>query len=533
LYPAGSNLVLYPLDQKTQKFIPVSEMGDSISAISLSLNKKFLAIAERGVNSTMPLVVIYDLVTMRRKKVLQISEGDSKEIVSLCMSCDAKYVVTQTGAPDWTLTYWNWEKGKILGSVRSSNVNNAPVTHVSFNPHDITQVCVTGDGIFKLYRYSEGMVKQFGFQKIEVKTIHCHSWLSEDRVAVALDEGQIFLFESGEHKATFNIFESESEISKKTSILSLLSYSKGFAYGTSHGIIGLFERTEDKELYRKSREFKLKEDNVKITSLALSPSEDNLICGLETNQMYAISLSNVDIKAEELQMDLVAQPFHHGQITGLDTCLRKPLIVTCSNDRSVRLWNYLDNSIELVKYFPEEAYSVALHPSGLLMLVGFNDKLRLMNILIDDIRPYKEFTIRGCRECRFSNGGQYFAAVHGNTIQIFSTWTFENIGNLKGHNGKVRSVYFSSDDSRIISAGMDGAVYDWSMKDLKRDGENVLKSCSYTCAIASPDGHSLFAVGSDKMIKEIKDSQIVKEIESDVVLTQVVMSHSGKMMFGG
>lgn len=86
-----------------------------------------------------------------------------------------------------------------------------------------------------------------------------------------------------------------------------------------------------------------------------------------------------------------------------------------------------------------------------------------MNILIDDIKQFKEFTIRGCKEvsskrskfrfktenrvlyfdffsspkCAFSNGGNLFAAVHGNVIQIYSTTTFENVANLKGHNGKV------------------------------------------------------------------------------------------------
>ena len=40
-------------------------------------------------------------------------------------------------------------------------------------------------------------------------------------------------------------------------------------------------------------------------------------------------------------------------------------------------------------------------------------------------------------QCVFSNGGQMFAAANTNLIQLFSTFTFENIGNLKGHNGKV------------------------------------------------------------------------------------------------
>jgi len=41
---------------------------------------------------------------------------------------------------------------------------------------------------------------------------------------------------------------------------------------------------------------------------------------------------------------------------------------------------------------------VALHPSGLYVVVGFSDKLRLMNLLIDDIRTFREFAVRACRE---------------------------------------------------------------------------------------------------------------------------------------
>lgn len=54
--------------------------------------------------------------------------------------------------------------------------------------------------------------------------------------------------------------------------------------------------------------------------------------------------------------------------------------------------------LELYKEFQEEAYSVALHPTGLFILVGFTDKLRLMNLVIDDFRTFKEFTVRGCKE---------------------------------------------------------------------------------------------------------------------------------------
>ena len=52
---------------------------------------------------------------------------------------------------------------------------------------------------------------------------------------------------------------------------------------------------------------------------------------------------------------------------------------------------------------------------------------------------------------------------------------------------------------------MDGAIYDWALKDLsggvKREGESILKSCSYTGAVATGDGKGIFAVGSDKTLK--------------------------------
>jgi WD40 repeat protein len=148
------------------------------------------------------------------------------------------------------------------------------------------------------------------------------------------------------------------------------------------------------------------------------------------------------------------------------------------------------------------------------------------------------------RQCRFSNGGQMFAAVYSNTIQVFNTWTFENTANLKGHNGKVRSLSWSNDDSHLISCGSDGAVYCWSISTLKRENENILKGCSYSSAVCTPDLKSMFAVGNDRYLKvnlwwlfylhqEIRDSQVTREISSDVMFTQVAVSWNNSMLFVG
>eukprot|EP01137_Pigoraptor_chileana_P030193 Opistho-2@16440 len=411
IYPAGSNIILYNIDQRTQRFITATERSEGITAMAVSPNRRYVAVAEKGEKAS---VAIYDLHSLRKRKSLIATDAQSTEFVSLAFSPDSKYLVTQGNSPDWVLTYWTWEKAKVMASVRSTNPQNMPVYQVSFNPQDNTQVCVVGNGIFRLYRYSEGNLKQFGFQKVDAQNYLCHAWLSEDRIIVGTDTSKLLLFEALELKAEYvNTFGPDK---RPFSIECIVPYSKGFACSGDGGVVHLYDRSDDKDFYRKTKEIAI-EGNApmcKIKNLAISPSEEVLIGTTDTNQIYSLTLSNTEIlKGEEVAFELLSQSFHHDAVTGLDTCVRKPLIATCGLDRSVRIWNYVENTLELVKYFQEEAYSIALHPSGLYVLVGFSDKLRLMNLLIDDIRPFKEFTIRGCREARFSNGGHLFAAVHG------------------------------------------------------------------------------------------------------------------------
>lgn len=219
---------------------------------------------------------------------------------------------------------------------------------------------------------------------------------------------------------------------------------------------------------------------------------------------------------------------------GVDVCMRKPLVAATSVDRSVRIWNWQEMSLELVKQFQDEAYSIAIHPNGLMVVVGFADKLRLMSVLLDDLkaccpadavdfpkfnlhcykyaphslrdrtmgeeyvgispgsvrvqisiynicvdvrqradrksdsstaphgrlipsvewRPasmkhfllivslgfscvqlYREFSVKQCREVRFSHGGHLFAAVNGTTINVYDTYTADTVAILRGHSG--------------------------------------------------------------------------------------------------
>ena len=44
-------------------------------------------------------------------------------------------------------------------------------------------------------------------------------------------------------------------------------------------------------------------------------------------------------QGDQAHFEVLSQAFHYNHVTGLDVCIRKPLVATCSLDRSVRIWN--------------------------------------------------------------------------------------------------------------------------------------------------------------------------------------------------
>ncbi|KAK7907413.1 hypothetical protein WMY93_016025 [Mugilogobius chulae] len=441
----------------------------------------------------------------RKRKILTPGDFHVQEFICMAFSPDTKFLIGQTGGPDWVLILWLWEKQKVLATV-TTGAQSIQLLGVSIHRR-----------LLKTDQLSQSRVCIF----------LCHTWLTQDRVVAGTDSGHILIFESGELRREINLRNITSkeradrpvemkkfkegdvdESSAPLKITAVAPLSKGFACSAGQ----IPSDAWGTEL--------VPADSQEIHSLCISPAEETIVISTDRGQLYSATLSSTHKNKEgEAHFEFLNQSFHSKPITGLSACLRKPIVATCSLDRSVRIWNYENKSLELYKEFQEEAYSVALHPTGHLILVGFSDKLRLMNLIVDDIRTFKEFAVRGCRECAFSHGGHMFAAVSGNVISVYSVTSFENIINLKGHNGKVRGIEWGPDDKRL-----------WNIQTGKRESESVVKTCSYTGMSFSSDYKTIIAVGTDHMLKEIQDCQVLREVPADEVAhSAVAVSRTGRV----
>jgi len=489
VFGAGHNIVVYNLEKRTQRFLggsaavgggssnadsnneagPASSptaagsTGYGSSASSLSTitamavttagNHKLVAVAEKGERAE---INIYTLSSGKRrlKQSLVCNEMTSKEFVSLAFSPDGKHLLAQGGAPDWILINFAWEKSKPVQMAQVSNQTGAPVYQCSYCPSDPTCVCVTGNGILRFLRVEPSEFKSilFTIGKREPQNYLCHTWV-DDRILVGTDTGDILVFENAEFRGVL-----ASSPANGKSIDCIAAFSKGFVCGCEEGVICIFERDE-KEIYRATKSFQIDGHPVHVRSLAVSPSEDNVLCTLQNQQAFVLSLSNSDIlKPEEMSFDPLHVPLHSAAITGVDVCARKPLVATCSVDRSVRVWNYLEHTMEAVKVFQDEPLSVAIHPSGLHVLVGFQDAVRYINLLMDEMRVFREINVKQCREARFSHGGHLFALANSTVVQVYGSYSCELVTSLRAHKARIQALCWSHDDSAIVSTDVDGQV---------------------------------------------------------------------------
>ncbi|XP_053502846.1 cilia- and flagella-associated protein 57-like [Ictalurus furcatus] len=528
IFPSGNNCVLYNVHQRWTKFIPgampCQQGPQGIQALAISPDRRYLAVSERREQG---IITVYDIQSEQCSKRQVLTGGSDRihEFVCMAFSADSKYLLGQSGGPAWTLFYWEWEKNEVIATVTTKRLGF--VSQVSFNPKDNTQICVSGNYVFKIFTLENNSLNQTSSFDLDLENIMSHAWMSEDCIILGTETGKLLMFKAGHwHK-----LRRPSE----RRITAITQYSKGFACAVGPGLVYLYEKIEEYS-YRNTKQLRIPQDpcssqpsqleQQEITTICLSPLEETLAISTRQGQIYHVSLASPEIsQSKQANFEFLFHSVHSGSITGLSTCSSKPLFATCSKDHSVRIWNYKTKSLELHKVFLEEPKCISLHPNGLSILVGFPAKVCLMNVLIDEFRTVQEFDIDNCNECVFSHDGNMFAAVSDNLINICNISTGEKV-DLNGHINKVQSVMWSEDDRRLASCGMDGAVYEWNaLNGACESFKNVEKSCTYTDVMFSPDTGSVLTVGSNLTPNELRDGQILREMIS--------MTHSGQALFVG
>lgn len=429
-YLAGNYVVITTIKDKVQNFFPANPKNGEITGFSVDEHRDYimLGIAQKGEKPEITLQFINkNDFTVEENKTKKLVTSDEMELgdyfISLSLNLSKGYIIALVGPKSQSVIVYQHEYRSCITKFHSSwKLLNASIyKQISINPLNPYYFCIFGDGGYALCRFNDAEKRNpdrvevnsttQNYQEFNIYILNFVSctWLSKTRIALLNSSCDVFIIDYGRKFEAplkkvikgVNIFESQSKGK------AIFSKNSNLYVTRDDGVIIKLEEKQqsDKvinyERVQNATKFVQNLPRMEVHHLAInnfSNSTSGIFISTETSQLYYIELLNDNSLSDGNNFKHFLCSFHSEEITCLDVSKLKQLVVTCSKDKTIRIWNYLNLQLEVVQEFEEDATHVSFHPNGLHLAVGFRESLKLMNILEKSIVVYKDFNISGIRD---------------------------------------------------------------------------------------------------------------------------------------
>ncbi|KAF8833954.1 WD40 repeat-like protein [Paxillus ammoniavirescens] len=297
-------------------------------------------------------------------------------------------------------------------------------------------------------------------------------------------------------------------------------------------------------------------------------------------------------KTSQKSVDLTAKPVmtmsgHEERVLGITYLPGGERIVTCSLDKTVRIWNVETGEQEGTTMEHEAVVGVAVTRDGKRIISGGDDKrIRVWDVetheLIEEwedetgviwsivVSPDEQLAASGgqkgeivIREIQeggriwhsikagsevyslcFSPNGEKLACAVGNTVgepgatHVYDVDSGELVlGPIKGHEDVIKCVLWSLDGSQLFSGSDDHSIRCWNSDTGESIGEPWTGHTFWVDSLSlSPDGTKLASASYDKTVR-FWDTQsgdpIRQPLQHDDIVHAVAFSPSGEFVASG
>ena len=353
LYVAGYYVVVYnPKEkEKSQSYFSGVDGYKAISTVAVSPNKKNLAMGLKGDGK--PLIYYYELnVSAKRKKIEFTDNITAKEWVSTAFTPgnDIKFMasLSSKSAGESILAYWNPDKAKCLTYIRipANPLEKENLVEVLFSPNSSSSehqlLSVLGEKTFRLLKIVDQDDKSVEFQTVaidisghETSGLKCHTYLETSADILILTENNLLIIDEK------GVFQQELELPFPCECV--CSWSEGFLLGGVGGIA--IYRYEGKSLFELKN---IIDFDKELSVKCLAIFDDKLGAMLNNGQLVQTRL-RIDKEQPKLVLEQIGLQYHNGAIVSMDVCVRKPLVATAGKDKSIKIWNYEDKTVETTR----------------------------------------------------------------------------------------------------------------------------------------------------------------------------------------
>jgi WD40 repeat protein len=163
-------------------------------------------------------------------------------------------------------------------------------------------------------------------------TLKSHSYLGTSQsILILANEGTLIV----DYKATL-----QQSLDIKATCTA--NWSEGFILAHKDITIYKYEDQQYKE--------KFVYENKDAEVSAISVNEDKILVLLNNGSFMTGKIKNENNKnTVKFTLEPINLHYHSSGIVGMDVCIRKPLIATASKDKTIKIWNYEEKTVETPK----------------------------------------------------------------------------------------------------------------------------------------------------------------------------------------
>ncbi|XP_028844275.1 echinoderm microtubule-associated protein-like 6 isoform X1 [Denticeps clupeoides] len=395
-YTAGKELVyfvagvgvVYATREHAQKFY----LGHSDDIISLALHPERSLVATGQVGKD-PYICVWD--TFNRQTISILKDVHSHGVACLAFSSDGQRLVSVGLDAKNTVCVWDWKKGKVLATATG---HSDRIFDITWDPFQQNRLVSCGVKHIKFWAMCGNALtpKRGIFGKTgDLQTILCVASAKDDVTYSGALNGDIYVWKGLNLARTI-------QAAHGAGIFSMYSCEEGFATGGRDGCIRLWDVDFKPITKIDLRETEQGYKGMSIRSVCWNA--DRILAGTQDSEIFEVMVRDRDKPL------LIMQGHCEGELWALDVHPKKPLVVTGSDDRSVRLWSLADHALIARCNMEEAVRSVAFSNDGSQLALGMKDgsftvlRVRDMTEVVH-IKDRKEVI----HELKFSPDGVYLA----------------------------------------------------------------------------------------------------------------------------
>ncbi|XP_055449170.1 echinoderm microtubule-associated protein-like 5 [Psammomys obesus] len=428
-FVAGVGVVYSPREHR-QKFY----RGHSDDIISLALHPERVLVATGQVGKE-PYICVWDSYTVQTVSILK--DVHTHGIACLAFDLDGQRLVSVGLDSKNAVCVWDWKRGKMLSMAPGHTDRIFDISWDLYQPNKLVSCGVKHIKFWSLCGNALTPKRGVFGKTGDLQTILCLACARDELTYSGALNGDIYVWKGVNLIRTI-------QGAHTAGIFSMNACEEGFATGGRDGCVRLWDLTFKPITVIDLRETEQGYKGLSVRSVCWRG--DHILVGTQDSEIFEI------VVHERNKPFLLMQGHCEGELWALAVHPTKPLAVTGSDDRSVRIWSLVDHALIARCNMEEPIRCAAVNVDGIHLALGMKDgsftvlRVRDMTEVVH-VKDRKE----AIHELKYSPDGTYLAVgCNDSSVDIYGVaQRYKKVGECVGSLSFITHMDWSS-DSRYL-----------------------------------------------------------------------------------